>query len=145
MQGERIDKMVTKTKAQMEGFTVNGGYNAMSSTNAKNEMMILQGPLKKVNSIIYDNINENLIKRCAINTKGSSGPSGVDADFWRKIISSDIYGTTSDDLCHAIALMTRKLCSDKLQNSNSIQALMACRLKANIHGTIFVVRLIMLT
>ena len=96
--------------------------------NAKNEMMLLQGPLKKINSIIYDNINANLIKRCAINTKGSAGPSGVDADFWRKIISSNIYGTTSDDLCHAIALMTRKLCSDELQDSNSIQALMACRL-----------------
>ena len=78
--------------------------------------------------IIYDSVNADLIKSCAVKTKGSAGPSGLDADMWRKIISSHIYGTVSDDLCHAIALMTRELCSTDINDPESIIPLLACHL-----------------
>ena len=93
-----------------------------------NDDMILQGPSFPVNSIIYDNINASLIQKCAIKTKGAAGPSGLDADFWRRAIGSKIFGNVSDDLCHAIALMARQLCSDDLEDPESISALMSCRL-----------------
>ena len=42
--------------------------------------------------------------------KGASGPSGLDANFWRRIIGSSLFGTVSDDLCHAIGSTARQLC-----------------------------------
>ena len=93
-----------------------------------NDTMLLQGPLMKIHDVIYDDINAELIRKCATKTKGSFGPSCLDADFWRKITSSTLYGSSSDDLCHAIALLTRQLCSDNLNDPNSIEALMSCRL-----------------
>ena len=93
-----------------------------------NDAMILHGPIPKVDKIIYDSVNADIIKSCAVKTKGSAGPSGLDADMWRKIISSYIYGTVSDDLCHAIALMTRELCSTDINDPESIIYLLACRL-----------------
>ena len=94
----------------------------------KYEDMLLQGPLRGVNAVIYDNTNADLIRKCAIRTKGASGPSGLDADFWRRIVGSSVFGSASEDLCHAIALMARKLCSEDLVDLDSISTLMACRL-----------------
>ena len=92
------------------------------------EQMLLQGPTNKINDIIYDDINAELIKKCSIKTKGASGPSGLDADYWRKLIGSRTYGNVSDDLSHAIALMTRKLCINRIEDPESISALTSCRL-----------------
>ena len=61
-------------------------------------------------------------------SKQKAGPSGLDADFWRRAIGSKIFGKASDDLCHAIALMARQLCSYDLEDPESISALMSCRL-----------------
>ena len=46
----------------------------------------------------------NLFKNVWIKTaRGkAAGPSGLDADFWRRAIGSKIFGKASDDLCHAI-------------------------------------------
>ena len=93
-----------------------------------NDVMMLHGPIFKVDKVIYDNINADLIKTCASKTKGSAGPSGLDAEEWRKMISSHMYGNISDDLCHAIALMTRELCSSEISDPESISSLLACRL-----------------
>ena len=90
--------------------------------------MLLNGPLRIINSVIYDNINGDLIRKCAVKTKGASGPSGLGADFWRRIAGSNIHGNVTDDLCHAIALMARKLCSEDLEDPESISSLMSCRL-----------------
>ena len=93
-----------------------------------NETMLLHGPVKKTNSVIFDDLNAELIRKCILKTKGSHGPSGLDADFWGRIASNSIYGSSSDDLCHAIALMARQLCSEELSDPNSVEALMSCRL-----------------
>lgn len=93
-----------------------------------NENMLLHGPQKLVTPVIYDEINAELIRRCAFKMKGSHGPSGLDSEFWRKLLSNKRYGSSADDLCHAIALLTRKLCSYELQDPLSIEPLQSCRL-----------------
>ena len=93
-----------------------------------NETMALQGPLIRHCEVIYDEINANLIRSCTIRTKGSHGPSGLDSDFWNRLVCNRIYGTSSDDLCHAIALMTRQLCIENITDPESLEALLACRL-----------------
>ena len=47
---------------------------------------MLHGPFNHVNEIIFDGINADLVRKCAIRTKGSHGPSGLDGDFWSKIL-----------------------------------------------------------
>ena len=66
-------------------------------------------------------------EKCAIRTKGSHGPSGLDADFWSKILCNSTFGNASDDLYHAITLLAWMLCSEKLVDPKSIESLAACR------------------
>ena len=72
------------------------------SKEASDDVMI-QGPLERIHPIAYDMIDETLVLRAAIDTKGGSGPSGMDADGWRRILASSQYGTASSDLRKAFA------------------------------------------
>ena len=76
---------------------------------------MLQGPF----NIIFDGINADLVRKCMIRTKGSHGPSGLDVDFWGKILCISTFGNPSDDLCHAIALLAPMLCSEELVDSTA--------------------------
>ena len=89
---------------------------------------MLHGPFNHVNEIIFDGVNADLVKKCAIRTKGSHGPSGLDADFWSKTPCNSTFGNASDDLCHTIALLARMLCFEELVDSKSIEGLVARRL-----------------
>ena len=60
-------------------------------------------------------------------TRGGSGPSGMDADGRRHILLSKDFGDAPNDLCKAIASVIKKLCTEKLR-SNNIEALLASRL-----------------
>ena len=42
--------------------------------------VLIKGPIRKIHSIVYDDIDESLILKASILTKGGSGPSGLDAD-----------------------------------------------------------------
>ena len=59
------------------------------------------------NSIIFDCLDADLIRHAAKQTNGSAGPSGLNANAWRKICCS--FREASDDLCHALALVARRL------------------------------------
>ena len=67
------------------------------------------------------------MRKCAIRTKGSDGPSGLDADFWSKILCNSTFDNVSDNLCHAIALLALILCSEELVGSKSIEGLVTYR------------------
>jgi len=74
-----------------------------------------------------------LIKKAALRTKGGSGPSGLDADGWRRILASNNYGTVNIDLRRSFARVIQKLCKEKLEvdkpnSKTSIEAFLACRL-----------------
>ena len=96
--------------------------------NEKFETMLLQDRARKVNPIIYEQITGDLIRGCAMTTKGASGPSGLDADFGRRIVGNSLFGTVSDGLCHAIASMARQLCVERIPDPESISSLKSCRL-----------------
>ena len=44
-----------------------------------NDTMILHGPFNHVNETRFNGINDDLVRKCVIRTKGSHGPSGLDA------------------------------------------------------------------
>ena len=89
--------------------------------------IILPDEIPAVHPIRYESINTEEIRKAALKTKGGSGPSGMDAEGWRRILTSKSFGDSSSDLCKAIAYFTRKLCSERAP-SESIEALLACRL-----------------
>jgi len=80
-----------------------------------------------VNSIVFDVIDDSLILKAAQFTKGGSGPSGMDADGWRKPLTSRVYSQFSIDLRSALANVIKKLCREEV-NDNSLEAFFACRL-----------------
>ena len=49
-----------------------------------------------------------MVKQAALKTKGGSGPSGLDADGWRKILVSKSYGTINADLRRVFANVIKK-------------------------------------
>ena len=90
--------------------------------------MILQGPIKAVNPVIYEEITSDLIKKMATRVKGTAGPSNMDADQWFHILGSSAFGQQSDELAEAIAKMTKILCTEKIEDKDSLVPIMACRL-----------------
>ena len=69
-----------------------------------NNSMMLHGPFIHVKKIIFDEVNAELVRKCAIKSKGSHEPSGRGTNFWSKILCNSTFGNISDDLCHDIAL-----------------------------------------
>ena len=95
--------------------------------------ILLQGEKPRVHPVIYDVIDEEMVKKAALHTKGGSGPSGLDADGWRRILASNQYGTLNVDLRRAFSEDIKMLCVQKIEidqqhNTTSLEALIACRL-----------------
>ena len=93
-----------------------------------NDIMVLQGPSKFIDNVIYEEIDSSLIEKLAFRLKGASGPSGLDAKQWRKILGTKLYGNIGTDLCQSIATMAKKLASQIITDHESLEAFLACRL-----------------
>ena len=48
--------------------------------NEPTQEVLLQGPVRPVHQIVYEDMNKSLILKAAMLIKGGSGPSGLDAD-----------------------------------------------------------------
>ncbi len=77
--------------------------------------------------VIFDRIDASWIRSAALNTKGAAGPSGLDAHCWRRLCTS--FHSASWDLCHALALFTKRLCTAYV-DPKGLSAFLACRLIA---------------
>ena len=91
---------------------------------------LAQGEAPYFDPVIFTKIDEGSISKAALRTRGSAGPSGLDADQWRRMLVSKNYGTTGKELRIAIAKMTKKLCTIEMQptESSSLEAYIASRL-----------------
>ena len=61
-------------------------------------------------------------------TKDESGPSGLDADNWRKKLTSRSFRTASSEMRKAFVLFVKRLGLEKIINSESLESFAACRL-----------------
>ena len=84
-------------------------------------------PATAPHPIVFDQIDGPLIRSTVQQMSGSAGPSGLNAKEWKKLCSS--FHRASDDLCQAIAKLTRRLCSTYVDPCG-ISPLIACRLIA---------------
>ena len=91
------------------------------------EDSLLHGPVNKIEPVIFDNIEAELIQDCAKRTKGAAGPSGLDSDGWQRILCSKRYGKKSLELCEAIGKVGRRLCRDTV-DPEILRSYIACRL-----------------
>ena len=91
-----------------------------------NEEMLLEGPMKHIHPVIFDDMNEDMVQKVAMRTKGAAGPSNFDASDWRNILVSRVFGSSSTDLCNAVINVAKKLCIEDV--NQNVAALMACRL-----------------
>ena len=74
---------------------------------------------------IFDRINAGTVRKAAMATHGSHGPSGVDADDWRRWLSN--FGQSSTNLCRTLASFARRLATEKV-NDEVLRPYNACRL-----------------
>ena len=79
------------------------------------------------NPIMFDCIDADLIRHGAKHTNGAAGPSCMDAHGWRRICCT--FKDASDDLCHSLALVARRMCTQFIDH-NALAPLLACRLIA---------------
>ena len=63
-----------------------------------------------------------------MNTKGAAGPLCFDSHDWKSVLVSGQFGTSSNDLCEAIASMAKALCTEDRTLNGAMSALMACLL-----------------
>ena len=75
----------------------------------------------------FDSINAVFVEKAAAKSQGRAGPSGMNAEGWKHILTSTSFGKSSTDLCKTLAEVIKKLCSSK-HNSTSLEAFLACRL-----------------
>ena len=67
------------------------------------------GPIENILHVIYHQINGEMIKEAALKTKGSGGPSGIDANGFRRMLASKSFKKSSASLCDAIAMLAKRL------------------------------------
>ena len=58
--------------------------------------------------VLFDQLTGDVIKWAALRTKGTAGPSSVDAYAWQRLCSS--FGSASVSLCNSLAAVARCLC-----------------------------------
>ena len=80
------------------------------AANAK-EGTLLHGPLFPVPECFYEPIDEQTIMKAAMDTRGSAGPSGMDAEQYRRVLCSKNFSKAGKNLREEIALLARNLAS----------------------------------
>ena len=81
-----------------------------AASSELNDEVLLRGekPFVHFEVVVFEDIDENMVKEAALRTKGGSGPSGLDADGWRKILVYKSYRTINADLRRAFANVIKK-------------------------------------
>ena len=83
--------------------------------------------VEPVQLVIYDGIDEELIRNTAIKTEGGARPSGLDAVSWRRLCTS--FKSCSTDLRRALSMVARRIYTT-LVDPSGLKAFVARRLVA---------------
>ena len=103
--------------------------NHESTARAFAKLMLLNTTTESpdVNPVVFEAIDATTVKTAALHTDGAAGPSGTDVCGWRWLCAS--FHSASTELCHSLALLARRLCSQYV-HPDGLSALLACRLIA---------------
>ena len=81
--------------------------------------ILINGEVPHVEAVIFEEINAQSIQAAAKSTQGSGGPTKVDADIWKHILCSKVFGKLSDELAEQTALLARRLCTDEIPHEHT--------------------------
>ena len=125
-----LDKAASLGVAELTEQTMKALADLHPTAKPAAESTLLSGELPYFDPVIFSNIDEQAIAKAAMKTRGAAGPSGLDADGWRRILVSKNYGNIGKDLRTAIAKLTQRLCTHLMpvETSSSIEAYVANRL-----------------
>ena len=86
---------------------------------------LVQDELLPINPIVFDRLTPDLIKDVGRHASGSAGPSGLDAEAWKRMLTC--FKQSSDHLCNALAAAAYCLCTEDLTGQD-LSAFTASRL-----------------
>ena len=94
-----------------------------------NAEALIHGPLprKTAEEVIYEDLDAEAIFKAAKKMNGAAGPSGADADMWKRILCSRQFKRKPADLCKVLACIARKL-NTTVVNPAYLRAFVAGRL-----------------
>ena len=99
---------------------------------------LLFGLVEDIPDSVYQGINGELVREAALGTKGYGGPSGVDANGFKRILACKSFKRSSINLCESIATLTRRLRTEFV-DPLTIEPIIASRLipldKGNLRGS----------
>ena len=93
--------------------------------SASDPIILLLDEAQNIHTIRYDDITAKEVRKAAIITKRGSGPPGLDADGWCRILTSNCFCGSSFNLCRATVSFTKSLFSEKL-DAFSLETFIAC-------------------
>ena len=79
---------------------------------------------EEIHTIKFDSVDAKDVRKAAFKRRGGPGPSGLYADGWKKIFTSNQFGDSTDDLYKTFAEVIKKLCAVGNQ-STSLEAFLA--------------------
>ncbi|KAL5266795.1 hypothetical protein ACHWQZ_G003996 [Mnemiopsis leidyi] len=82
---------------------------------------------QRVQEVIFEQIDGDMVEKAALRTEGSGGPTLIDSDCWKRILCSKNFKQQQADLCESIAELTKKLCVTSA-NPTDLRELLASRL-----------------
>ena len=89
--------------------------------------VLLRDIPEEIRPMKFYSIDAESVKKAVLKTKSVAGPSGLDADGWKRILTSNQLDNSSNDLCKTFTEVIKKLCTTE-DLSSSLEALLACRL-----------------
>ena len=90
--------------------------------------ILIKEPARPVYPVAYDDMEESIIIKASRLTKSGSRSSGLDADGWRRTLTSRAFRTATLDLHETFVQLIKKLCIKELEPLSSLESIMACRL-----------------
>ena len=125
-----MDKAASLGVAKLSEETMKALSDLHPAAEDATEPTLMEGEIPYFDPVIFTNINEQSIAKAALKTRGAAGPSGLDAEGWKRILVSKNYGAAGKDLRIALAKMAQQLCTRSLQETEvtSIEAYVANRL-----------------
>ena len=79
---------------------------------------------ERVNPILVEALIGNTIRKAALATHGTSGPSMADAYVWQHMLVS--FNTASDELCSTVADVTQRLATEYVDPTGLLPLLNNC-------------------
>ena len=87
---------------------------------------MIQGSSAETNPVVFESINHSAIYHSTMQTRGSGGPSGLDAANFRRMACSTKFKQVSESFCTTVSEIARKLCCEEI-DPIALETYTACR------------------